>query len=121
MSDAIGYRQRGTLVDYIVLPILLFIFANVLSIAVNPISLYLETHLSVWLPDWTTEEALINGLVSSSPTQRSITLGLAVILSGIVAPVVEELYFRGFLLPRMAHWGWAGLVVNSLLFAAYHF
>jgi len=121
LLETIGYRRRGTVVEYIVLPLLLFICWSVLSIAVNPISLYLETHLSVWLPPWATQESLINGLVSSPPTQRSITLGLAVLLSGFVAPVVEELYFRGFLLPRMEHWGWAAPVVNSLLFAAYHF
>jgi membrane protease YdiL (CAAX protease family) len=121
LSEAIRYRRKGTVVEYVVLPLLLFLCWSVLSIAVNPISLYLETHLSVWLPPWATQESLINGLVSSPPTQRSITLGLAVLLSGFVAPVVEELYFRGFLLPRMEHWGWAAPVVNSLLFAAYHF
>lgn len=117
----IGYRQRGTMVDYVVLPFVLFICWGVLSILVAPISLYLETHLSVWLPEWTTQESLIDGLLSSSLTQRSITLGLAVLLSGFVAPVVEELYFRGFLLTRMERWGWAAPVVNSLLFAMYHF
>jgi membrane protease YdiL (CAAX protease family) len=55
------------------------------------------------------------------PIQRNITLVLAVLLSGFVAPIVEELYFRGFLLPRMEHWGWAAPAVNSLLFAVYHF
>jgi membrane protease YdiL (CAAX protease family) len=121
LLEAVGYRQRGTVVDYIVLPLLLFICWIVLSIVIAPISLYFEDHLSSWLPVWTTQESLVNGLVSSSSTQRSITLGLAVVLSGFVAPVVEELYFRGFLLPRMAHWGWAAPVVNSLLFAVYHF
>jgi membrane protease YdiL (CAAX protease family) len=121
LLEAIRYRQRGTVVDYIVLPLLLFICWGVLSIVLSPISLYFENHLSGWLPVWTTQESLINGLISSSPTQRSITLGLAVLLSGFVAPVVEEMYFRGFLLPRMAHWGWAAPVVSSLLFAAYHF
>jgi membrane protease YdiL (CAAX protease family) len=121
LSEAIGYRQRGTAVEYIALPLLLFICWGVLSIAYNPISLYLETHLSGWLPPWATQESLLNGLLSSTPTQRSITLGLAVLLSGFVAPVVEELYFRGFLLPRMEHWGWAAPVLNSLLFALYHF
>jgi membrane protease YdiL (CAAX protease family) len=77
--------------------------------------------MSGLLPAWTTQEALINGLVSIPPAQRLITLVLAVLFSGLVAPVVEEMYFRGFLLPRMEHWGWAAPVVNSLLFAVYHF
>jgi membrane protease YdiL (CAAX protease family) len=121
LSEAIAYRRKGTAVDYVLWPLLLFLFWGVLSIPVSPISQYLETHLSAWLPVWATQEALINGVISCPPIQRNLTLLLAVLFSGIVAPVVEELYFRGFLLPRMEHWGWAAPVVNSLLFAVYHF
>jgi membrane protease YdiL (CAAX protease family) len=121
LSEAIRYRRKGTVVEYVVLPLLLFLCSGVLSIAVSPISQYLETHLPAGLPVWATQEALINGVASCPPIQRNITLLLAVLLSGFVAPVVEELYFRGFLLPRMEHWGWAAPVVNSLLFAVYHF
>ena len=41
--------------------------------------------------------------------------------NGIAGPVVEELYFRGYLLPRMP-WsqGWTPLI-NALLFSLYHF
>jgi membrane protease YdiL (CAAX protease family) len=121
LSEAIRYRRKGTVVEYVVLPLLLFLCWGVLSIALSPIALYLETHLPAWLPVWATQGALIKGLTSCPPIQRNITLVLAVLFSGFVAPVVEELYFRGFLLPRMEHWGWAAPVVNSLLFAAYHF
>jgi membrane protease YdiL (CAAX protease family) len=53
--------------------------------------------------------------------QRWITLLLAVIFSGFVAPVVEEMYFRGFLLPKMESLGVLAPVINALLFAIYHF
>jgi membrane protease YdiL (CAAX protease family) len=90
-------------------------------LVVRLINQYLAAHLTFWLPVWATQEALITGLASSSPTQRSIFFGLAVPLSGFVAPFVEELYNRGFLLPRMEHWGWVAPVLNSLLFALQHF
>lgn len=121
LSEAIRYRRKGTVVEYVVLPLLLFLCWGVLSIVLRPITLYLETYLSAWFPVWATQGALINSLTSCPPTQRNITLVLAVLFSGLVAPVVEELYFRGFLLPRMAHWGWAAPIVNALLFAVYHF
>jgi hypothetical protein len=39
----------------------------------------------------------------------------------IGAPAVEELYFRGFLLPRLPEkLGWGAPLVHSLLFALYH-
>ena len=121
VMEAVVYRRQGTTAEYIVLPLLLFIAWGVLSIPMTPVYQYVETHLAIFLPSWTTQEALIRGLIGVSQTQRSITLGLAVILSGFVAPIVEELYFRGFLLPRMEHWGWVAPVVNSLLFGIYHF
>lgn len=51
-------------------------------------------------------------------------LWLILALSGllnVVVPVVEELYFRGFLLPRMASLNkWAPLL-NAVFFSLYHF
>jgi membrane protease YdiL (CAAX protease family) len=121
VMEAVVYRRRGTAAETMLLPPLLFICWGVLSIPMSPIYQYVETHLAIFLPSWTTQEALIRGLIGVSQIQRSITLGIGVILSGFVAPIIEELYFRGFLLPRMEHWGWMAPVVNSLLFGIYHF
>lgn len=46
---------------------------------------------------------------------------LALIVTSIAAPIVEEVYFRGYLLPRIDRYGkWAPLI-NVGLFAVYHF
>jgi len=71
-----------------------------------------------WLPDWffITEDLS----VYSKTIQFINWLGIF-ILTGILGPYVEELYFRGFLLPRLAwlkHWG---PLVEAFLFALYHF
>jgi hypothetical protein len=39
----------------------------------------------------------------------------------VVVPIIEEIYFRGYLLPRLAHLGLWGVVLESVLFALYHF
>lgn len=121
LMQAIGYSRQGTAVEYVFLPIVLLVWWAGLSIPMSPIYQYLETKLAIYLPSWTTQEALIRGLASVSRNQLSITLGLGIILSGFVAPLIEELYFRGFLLPRMKHWGWVAPVINALLFGVYHF
>jgi membrane protease YdiL (CAAX protease family) len=47
-------------------------------------------------------------------------LVLQLLVDGLAAPIVEELYFRGFLLPRVAYLGsWAPLV-NVALFTVQH-
>lgn len=43
------------------------------------------------------------------------------LLDGFLIPIVEELYFRGYLLPRMSRLGWAAPFLNCALFAVYHF
>lgn len=74
--------------------------------------------LFAWLPNW----FFINEELSvySKTIQFVNWLGIFLI-TGILAPYVEELYFRGFLLPRMA-WmkSWAP-VAEAFLFALYHF
>ena len=39
----------------------------------------------------------------------------------LIVPIIEELYFRGFLLARMQRFGVMSVFLNSLLFAIYHF
>ena len=47
---------------------------------------------------------------------------LYIFLSCIAAPIVEEIYFRGYLLPRMEEkMGKCAPYVNTILFSIYHF
>lgn len=72
-----------------------------------------------WVPDWFRINVSDIGSISLSVIW--ITVILNFILSGILGPLVEELYFRGYLLPRMKRFGnWAPFV-NTLLFSVYHF
>ncbi|MYF78330.1 MAG: CPBP family intramembrane metalloprotease [Acidobacteria bacterium] len=51
-----------------------------------------------------------------------IVLLASIVLTGILVPITEELYFRGYLLPRMpSQFGRLKPVAHSLLFSVYHF
>src|SRR5205823_5289596 len=63
-----------------------------------------------WTPDVPPERALI-----------LLALVLQLVIDGIAAPVMEEVYFRGFLLPRMRYLGALAPAINALLFAVQHF
>lgn len=74
--------------------------------------------LFAWLPNW----FFVNEDMSVySKTIQFVNWLEIFLITGILAPYVEELYFRGFLLPRMA-WmkNWAP-VAEAFLFALYHF
>ncbi|PKN98908.1 MAG: hypothetical protein CVU42_10360 [Chloroflexi bacterium HGW-Chloroflexi-4] len=47
-----------------------------------------------------------------------VTYSMALLINVFLAPMVEELYFRGYLLPRMK--GKYAIVFHSFLFAAIH-
>lgn len=55
-----------------------------------------------------------------SPAVLLITSAITLISSGIVAPIIEELYFRGFLLPRIERLGAWAILLNVSLFAIHH-
>ena len=71
------------------------------------------------VPEWFRIDRFNAGSVEKSLMILIIVLDL--ILNGICGPLVEELYFRGFLLPRMGKLGKAAPFVNTVLFSLYHF
>jgi len=71
----------------------------------------------------------ISGLANLSPdfeqayeALKTVPLGLRVVSIGIVAPVIEELCFRGVIHNRLSAWlpKWGAVLASSLLFAAVH-
>ncbi len=71
-----------------------------------------------WVPEW----FLLTGSTTAySRTSLIVTLVLSILVTGIAAPLVEELYFHGYLLPRLAHLGRWAPIINTALFCVYHF
>jgi membrane protease YdiL (CAAX protease family) len=113
------YRQKIPLWQYFIF-IFLFIVCGFVSyfIIAPSIQEYLRVEYFSWLPDWFFPRYNIE---NASKSALIATWILGVIFNGIAAPLVEELYFRGYLLPRISHLkGWAPLL-NVVLFSVYHF
>jgi hypothetical protein len=74
-----------------------------------------------WLPDWFVSPVPLESVEDYSSSAWIVTLVAYLALNAVIGPVVEELYFRGYLLPRMSQFGrWAPLA-NGVLFSVYHF
>ena len=72
-----------------------------------------------WLPAWYLRPIDFQVVGRYSATAWVVTLAAYMMLNGFAGPIVEELYFRGFLLPRMDRFGrWAPLI-NVTLFSPY--
>lgn len=74
-----------------------------------------------WMPQWAITPMPRDIAATSSGTVLLVTgLGL-LLINVILGPLIEELYFRGYLLPRLHRLGvWAPLL-NISLFSLYHF
>ena len=121
VADLIPYRRRLPGRDWAVLvPILIalaFLGFGLLQI-IEPAVI---DQFFGWLPDWYVTPIQVDRIGDYSPTAWTITLAAYLVINGLLGPIVEELYFRGYLLPRMERMGrWAPLV-NVTLFSLYHF
>jgi membrane protease YdiL (CAAX protease family) len=120
-DSAVPYRRSLPIRDWLWLVPALIVAAFVgfgVSMAIEPIII---DSLFGWVPDWFVRPIDPDRVREYSREAWLVTLGAYFVLNGFVGPIVEELYFRGYLLPRMEWMGrWAPLV-NVSLFSLYHF
>ena len=77
--------------------------------------------LPSWVPDSIRQFAQMNaeGDLPSAGVVAAL-LVIAFVFNGLLGPMTEELYFRGFLLSRMDRYGIWAPVLSTLLFSIYH-
>jgi membrane protease YdiL (CAAX protease family) len=121
LNSVVNYREPVPRWMYMAFPLLILIWGILVTGLISPIDNLLLNQGFGWLPDW---YALRNILEIKTAYPREailVTAICALILNGLAGPIIEELYFRGHLLPRMSRFGrWAPLL-NVVLFSFYHF
>jgi membrane protease YdiL (CAAX protease family) len=121
MLGAIAYRRPMPLRTWLWLVPTLILAAFVgfgLHQAIEP---QLIRSLFGWVPQWFVTPLSMDRIGEYSSAAWVVTLIAFFATNGFLGPIVEELYFRGYLLPRMERFGrWAPLV-NVSLFSLYHF
>ena len=87
----------------------------IIFIPMKPVDAFLQQKFFAWVP------VLEIGLQAGYSRGVLIVTTLMLAIFGVViAPTVEEFYFRGYLLPRMGYAGkWAPLL-HTFLFGLYH-
>lgn len=87
----------------------------------HSLSNFLLDRLFIFLPEWITNIQLIPDETKYSRNVIKAAWGLTLISTSILAPIAEEFYFRGFLLPRLGNIGIWAPIISTVLFALYHF
>ena len=120
LTNVINYREPVPWWMYILFPLLILVWGVLVTGLVSPVDNLLLKRGFAWLPDWYALRNLLDIKTMYSHEAILITFGCALLLNVFVGPIVEELYFRGHLLPRLSRFGrWAPLL-NVLLFSLYH-
>lgn len=112
-----GLTEKLPLAKLVIYSLGLVVFAFLMWGVTQPLHQLISTRFLSWLPAWYTVQDFSG--YSRGAIQQTLVLNL--VLNGLLAPVIEEIYFRGYLLPRMAAFGKYAFVFNALLFSLYHF
>lgn len=103
----------------VILPILAWI-ALVWLVVKAPVNNFFIEHVFGWMPVNFLDEYFLENLNQYSPAFLRV-IGVLFALSITLGGMVEELYFRGYLLPRMATLDVWAPITNVVLFSLYHF
>ena len=121
LEGVVLYRERIPVRRLALLGLALLVWAMLVSVSLSWLDALLFEAFFSWVPErFVIEQGLGSYLTGYSRFALIFTLLLGLVLSGIVAPIVEEMYFRGYLLPRLSRLGRWAPVLNVTLFALYH-
>lgn len=73
-----------------------------------------------WLPDWFDIVSLTTSIDSYERSRLMITVLAGIPILGLLGPITEEYYFRGYLLPRIDGNDNRASFTSALLFSIYH-
>ena len=103
--------------QYLLIFLPFLVYALGLAMLLSPVSSGLITQVFWWLP-----ASLLPSAAAATMTTATLITGLLnLLIDGITVPFVEELYYRGYLLPRLSRLGWLAPVINAFLFTLGHF
>lgn len=114
----LGLKSKMKLKEYIFYTLLLFLITGILMTTLKPLSNFMLRSVFHWVPSWynyTQDMSLF------SRNFIAITIVVNFFFFTLIGPIIEELYFRGYLLARMKWMGRYSVLINVVLFSVYHF
>ncbi|MFC7243454.1 CPBP family intramembrane glutamic endopeptidase [Catellatospora aurea] len=99
----------------------LIVWMTVVSLSLVPLDNFVFDNFFTWIPFEGAGGSATTYIDGYSHAQLVVTMLVCLPLTGFTLPLIEEYYFRGFLLPRIAHLHWGAPVLNTVLFSVYHF
>ena len=119
LKGVVLYRDKVSWKTFVLVFVGAFVAVYVLTMLVSPLSSVLAESAFSWLPDWMFLEEQTQYLAYGKGVLLAAFV-LQLVVTGVALPWVEELYFRGYLLPRLSRYGKWTPFLGGLFFALYH-
>lgn len=118
LSDVVLYREPMPRGRFFFLVVSLFLWAALCSVLLYPpLDAFFLNNVFFRFPE---SLMLFDGFSGYSTAALATTWVFGLVVNGMAGPVVEELYFRGYLLPRISRFGAWAPPINAALFTLYH-
>jgi membrane protease YdiL (CAAX protease family) len=117
LDGVVFYQEKMPWRQFVGLTPLILIVSASIIVLLSPLGNRIFTGYFAWVP----EMFLLTTDPHAYPRSTLIPAYLLFFLIvAIIAPIIEEIYFRGYLLPRLTRFGIWAAVINAVLFALYH-
>jgi hypothetical protein len=121
IKDLIPYNEKSKWYEYLLFSIIMLVFAGVIMVIMSKtFQPLIKNNLFNWMPSWMDVTDINNNPQNYSPNMLIFVWFFGILTTGIIAPVLEEVYFRGFLLPRINSGIIGMILVEAVLFSLYH-
>lgn len=117
ISGVIRFRRPLRVWIYLLLVPLFIVYAAFLSALLSAPLGFLQVTVDSLTPSWM---VLPHSTATAAAVPAIVVLVSAVLIDGLVNPIVEEIYFRGYLLPRLSPLGLWAPAVHGACFAMAH-
>lgn len=122
LRNVVLFREKTPLWQYIILIIFLLLWTTYVFRFVSfKVDTYFISNFFYRLPNWFYISKSLQNISQYSKTVLIVTWVFGFVFNGVIGPIVEELYFRGYLLPRLRQTKRWAPVINVILFSFYHF
>lgn len=115
----IQYLEKSEIKEYIIFIPIMAIWALLINAILNPFEVEIRDRLFSFVP---IEYVLGKYNIALFTNGKILLTGIfGLLANGVVAPIVEEIYFRGYLLTHINLPPLKSSFVSAILFSAYHF
>lgn len=116
LDGIVLYRERIPRWQYLVYVPVLVVAAAIFPL-LAPVTNFIHDTLFSW---WPAMYELSFDLRGYSPFVITATLIFNFLVIALLAPMTEEIYFRGYLLPRLSRFGFWAIPIHTTLFGLFH-